>query len=162
MSINNLNVLMSSQCEWFVVKKITLFQNTQGVRSSESVLMQNSVSKKVETVVFLGLSLLKETTPYWNLHRICLLEYCICQQKPTCIMFLCQNPCIDVILVKCSHFLLKSSYFNISPLTSAFSFLSSPPPLLSSMLRQIWDSSGGDRSRLRTPQRRPNQWRSAW
>lgn len=37
--------------------------------------MQNSVSKKVEIVVFLGLSLLEEATPYWNLHRICLLEF---------------------------------------------------------------------------------------
>lgn len=54
---------MSSQDGWFVAKKITLFQNIQGVRASESVLMQNSESKKAEIVVFLGLSLLKETTP---------------------------------------------------------------------------------------------------
>lgn len=54
---------MSSQDGWFVVEKITLFQNIQGVWASESVLMENSVSKKVETVVFLGLFLVQETTP---------------------------------------------------------------------------------------------------
>lgn len=54
---------MSSQDGWFVVKKITVFQNIQGVRASESVLMLNGVSKKVEIVVFLGLSLLRESTP---------------------------------------------------------------------------------------------------
>lgn len=54
---------MSSQGGWFVVEKITLFQNIQGVRASESVLMQNSVSKKSQIVVFLGLPLVGETTP---------------------------------------------------------------------------------------------------
>lgn len=37
---------MGSQDGWFVVMKITVFQNIQGVRASESVLMQNNVSKK--------------------------------------------------------------------------------------------------------------------
>lgn len=50
---------MSAQGGWFVVKKITLFQNIQGVRASESVSMQNSVSKKAEIGVFLGLPLVE-------------------------------------------------------------------------------------------------------
>lgn len=52
-------------------------------------------------------------------------------------MFLCQiSLCPGDINKKIPHFLLKSLDFNASL-----------PPLLSSMLRLIWDSSGGDRSR---------------
>lgn len=54
---------MNSQYGGFVVTKNCLFQNMQGVRASESVLVQNCLSKKVEIVVFLGLPLLKETSP---------------------------------------------------------------------------------------------------
>ena len=100
-----------------MVKKITVFQNIQGVRVK--VLMQSRVGKKVDIVVFLGLSLLKETTTQWNLHRICRLEfaeYCRRQQNVPNI------PVLGLIIVRFSHFLFKAYYFIISPLTSTFPF----------------------------------------
>lgn len=123
---------MSSQDGWFVVEKITLFQNIQGVGTSESMLMQNSESRKSRNCGFPGPLLAKGnyTIVEFTQNTVSWINRALQAWTETNLFTTLVSPNLTIFELRLVNFPTsskkKSSCVNKSMLTSTFVFLSPP------------------------------------